>query len=67
MLKKFMMIREGIKKSPDIYRSGASKMKNKRIRELLDLNIANMGVDLGAGYAYENFKQMSFVNIISVY
>ena len=51
-----MIIREGIKKAPDIDRSRVSKVKNKRICKYLDLDIVNMGADLAAGYTYENFK-----------
>ena len=46
-----MIIKEGIKKARDVYRSGASKVKNKRICKFLDSDIANTGVDLAGGYA----------------
>ena len=46
-----MIIKEGIKKAPDVYRSGEIKVKNNRIRKFLDSNIANTGVDLAGGYA----------------
>ena len=44
-----MIIREGIKKAPDVDRSGVSKVKNKRICKYLDSNIVNIGADLAAG------------------
>ena len=37
-----MMIRDGIKKAPDVYRLGTRKFVN--------LKIVNMGTDLAAGY-----------------
>ena len=46
-----MIIKEGIKKAPDVYRSGEIKVKNNRIRKFLDSDIANTGVDLAGGYA----------------
>lgn len=37
-----MMIRDGIKKAPDVYRLGT--------RKFVDSKIVNMGTDLAAGY-----------------
>ena len=48
-----MITSEGINKASGVYILGVSKVKNKIIHKFLDSDIANMGVDLAAGYAYE--------------
>lgn len=35
---------------PNFYNKGANKMKNQKIRKILQPNLANMLVDIGAQY-----------------
>lgn len=61
-----VVIREGTKKAPDVYRSDPDRVKNKIIFKSLNSDIANTGVDLAAGSACESFKQISFANGFSL-
>ena len=36
---------EGIKHTPDLYRSGTSKIKNENVRKTLESNVANYIVE----------------------
>ena len=39
-----------LKKIPNLYSNGVSKIKNKKIKFILDSNIPNYLVDQGTGY-----------------
>ena len=61
-----VVIREGTKKAPDVYRSDPDRVKNKINFKSLNSDIANTGVDLAAGSACESFKEISFANGFSL-
>lgn len=51
-----LLIRERIRREPEVYKILRNKVKNKRIRNVLDSDLVNMGLDYGLGYAYDKLK-----------
>ena len=51
-----LLIRERIRREPEVYKILRNKVKNKRIRNVLDSDLVNMGLNYGLGYAYDKLK-----------
>lgn len=51
-----LLIRERIRRAPEAFKILRNKVKNKRIRNVLDSDLVNMGLNYGLGYAYDKLK-----------
>ena len=41
---------------PDLYSKGTSKIKNKKLKKILQSDMANLFVDMGVSYGWQRLK-----------